>query len=252
MNTPLVSIIMPCYNASGVISQTIESVLNQSYANWELLICDDCSSDSSQDVIKQFVAKDNRISLYTTTYNTGHPIMPRNISLANAKGDVIAFLDADDIWLPDMLKTNVEFMLANNYDIVFSEYEKIDWDGTRRNRVVHYKSQAEYKDMLRVCSVPACITTIAKRSVIGNTKFRDVPIEDYAFWLEVFRKGYKAYNTHTVQGLYRQSPKTRSGNKFSQFVKHWYILRNVEGVSLIPALYYQMYYSVVGLIKYLR
>ena len=178
--------------------------------------------------------------------------MPRNISLANANGDIIAFLDADDIWLPDMLKTNVEFLTSNGYDIVFSEYEKIDWDGTRNNRIVHYKSQAEYKDMLRVCSVPACITTIAKRSVIGDTRFRDVPIEDYAFWLEVFRKGYKAYNTHTVQGLYRQSPKTRSSNKLSQFIKHWYTLRKVENVGFFPACYYQVYYSFVALKKYLK
>lgn len=243
---------MPCYNASSVLNHTIESVINQTYTNWELLICDDCSNDGSQDIIKQYIAKDGRISLFSTPYNTGHPIMPRNISLTHAQGDIIAFLDADDMWLPDMLKMSVDFMVENNYDIVFSEYEKIDWDGTRRNRVVHYKAQVEYKDMLRVCSVPACITTIAKQSVIGDTKFRDVPIEDYAFWLEVFRKGYKAYNTCTVQGLYRQSPKTRSGNKFSQFVKHWYILRNVEGLSLIPAFYYQMYYSVVGLIRYLK
>ena len=249
---PLVSIITPCYNAASVISQTIDSVLNQSYTNWELLICDDCSTDGTRAIIDEYVVKDDRIHIYSTPHNTGHPIMPRNISLANAKGDIIAFLDADDVWLPDMLKTNVEFMVSNGYDIVFSEYEKMAWNGTRNDRVVRYKSQVAYRDMLRICSVPACITTIATKDVIGETKFRDVPIEDYAFWLEIFRKGYRAYNTHTVQGLYRQSPKTRSGNKFSQFVKHWYILRNVEGVSLIPALYYQMYYSVVGLIKYLR
>jgi teichuronic acid biosynthesis glycosyltransferase TuaG len=106
--------------------------------------------------------------------------------------------------------------------------------------------------MLRICSVPACITTIAIKDVIGETRFRDVPIEDYAFWLEVFRKGYKAHNTHSVQGLYRQSPKTRSGNKFAQFIKHWYILRNVERISLLSACYYQMYYAFAGLVRYLK
>ena len=248
----LVSIITPCYNAADVIRHTIQSVINQTYTNWELIICDDCSTDSSRAIIEEFIAKDNRISLYTTPSNTGHPIVPRNISLRHAKGDIIAFLDADDIWLPDMLITSIEFMQTNNYDIVFSEYEKIDWNGNRNNRVVHYKSQVSYKDMIRVCSVPACITTIAKKHVIGNTEFRDLPIEDYAFWLEIFRKGYTAYNTHTVQGLYRQSPNTRSGNKFSQFFKHWYILRNIEKVSLVPAIYYQMYYTFAGLAKYLK
>ena len=178
--------------------------------------------------------------------------MPRNISLENANGDIVAFLDADDIWLPDMLEVNVSFMIANDHDIVFSEYEKIDWYGNRNNRVVHYKSRVSYRDMLRVCSVPACITTIAKKSIIGETRFRNVPIEDYVFWLEIFRKGHIAYNTHTVQGLYRQSPQSRSGNKLSQFFKHWRILREVENVGFIPACYYQMYYSFVALKKYLK
>lgn len=252
MNNPLVSIITPSYNAASVIRQTIESVLNQSYANWELLICDDCSTDDSCAIINEYVEKDDRIHLYSTPYNTGHPIMPRNISLENAKGDVIAFLDADDIWLPDMLKTNVEFMVANNHKIVFSEFEKVDWQGNRNNRVVHYKSTVAYKDMLRVCSVPACITTIATREAVGDVRFRDVPIEDYAFWLEVFRTGYIAYNTHTVQGLYRQAPNSRSSNKILQFFRHWYILRRVEKVRFIPACYYQLYYSFAVLKKFLK
>lgn len=252
INPPLVSIITPCYNAASVISQTIESVLNQSYTNWELLICDDCSTDNTCDIINEYMSKDSRIHLYSTPHNTGHPIMPRNISLANANGNVIAFLDADDIWLPDMLKTNVEFLTSNGYDIVFSEYEKFDWDGTRNNRVIHYRSEVTYRDMLRICSVPACITTIATKEAVGSTKFLDVPIEDYAFWLEIFRKGYVAHNTHTVQGLYRQSPKTRSGNKLSQFFKHWYILRRVEKINLVSACYYQMYYAFAGLIRYLK
>ena len=126
MTGPLVSIITPCYNAARVINQTIESVLNQSYTNCELLICDDCSTDNTCDIINDYIAKDKRIHLYCTPYNTGHPIMPRNISLENANGDIVAFLDADDIWLPDMLEVNVSFMIANDHDIVFSEYEKID------------------------------------------------------------------------------------------------------------------------------
>lgn len=249
---PLVSIITPCYNASSVVEQTIESVLNQSYSNWELLICDDCSTDNTREIVGKYVQKDARIHLYSTPYNTGHPVMPRNISLEYAKGEIIAFLDADDMWLPEMLKVNVDFIMSNGYDIVFSEYEKIDWLGNRKNRIIHYKSKVTYSDMLRVCSIPACITTIAKKSVVGNTRFRDVPIEDYAFWLEIFRKGYVAYNTHTVQGLYRQSPKTRSGNKLSQFVKHWHSLRKVENVGFIPACYYQIYYTFVALKKYLK
>lgn len=247
-----VSIITPCYNAAAVIAETIESVLAQTYQNWELLICDDCSTDNSVDVIKTYCEKDSRIKLFSTSQNTGHPIEPRNISLSNALGDVIAFLDADDLWLPTMLAESVVFMMSNNYDIVYSNYEKISWEGKRSNRIIKYKQTATYNDMLKICSVPACITTIIKRESLGDIKFRNVPIEDYTFWLEVFRKGYTAYNTNTVQGLYRQSKNSRSGDKIDMISKHWYILRHVEKVGFLSSLYFMMYYGIIGLKKYLK
>lgn len=252
MNSKLVSIITPCYNAGTVIAETIESVLAQTYSNWELLICDDCSTDNSVEIIKSYCRKDSRIKLYSTPKNTGHPIEPRNICLSHAKGDIIAFLDADDLWMPEMLETSVFFMVRNNYDIVYSDYEKMTWDGKRSNRIVHYKKNATYNDMLKICSVPACITTIIRKEALGDIRFRNLPIEDYAFWLEVFRNGYVAYNTNTVQGVYRQTKNSRSSDKLSMIKKHWYILRRFEKVKLLPSIYYMCVYAVVGFMKYIK
>ncbi len=243
---------MPCYNAGNVIAEAIESVISQTYSNWELLICDDCSTDNTKDIIMSYVEMDNRIRLFSTSYNTGGPAIPRNISLDNAKGFCIAFLDADDIWLPKMLEKSISFMVDNNYDIVYSDYEKISWNGERSNRVVHYKKKADYNDMLKICSVPACITTIVKTTIVGCTRFRNVPIEDYAFWLEIFRSGNVAYNTNTTQGLYRQSKNSRSSNKFDMISKHWYILRHCENIGWLKSLYYMITYGVIGLKKYLK
>lgn len=243
---------MPCYNAGTVIAETIESVIAQTYPDWELLICDDCSTDNSKDVIKSYVEKDSRIRLFSTSHNTGNPAAPRNISMDNAQGFCLAFLDADDIWLPEMLEKSVSFMTAHNYDIVYSDYEKISWDGERSNRVVHYKKQADYNDMLKICSVPACITTIVRKDIVGDTRFRNVQIEDYAFWLEIFRKGYVAYNTGTTQGLYRQTKNSRSANKISMISKHWSILRDFEKIGWLKSVYYMITYGVIGLKKYFK
>lgn len=106
--------------------------------------------------------------------------------------------------------------------------------------------------MLKICSVPACITTIIRKESLGDIRFRNLPIEDYAFWLEIFRNGYIAYNTNTVQGLYRQSKNSRSSDKLSMIKKHWLILRNFEKINLFSACYYMLIYGLIGLKKYLK
>ena len=128
----------------------------------------------------------------------------------------------------------------------------MDWQGNRSNRVFHRKKVVRYQDMLKVCAIPACITSIVKKEAVDDIRFRDEPMEDYVFWLEVFRKGYVAYNTNTVQGLYRLTPNSRSSHKLLQFIRHWHILRDVEKVNFFRACYYQVYYAIVSFIKYLK
>ena len=122
----LISVIIPCYNAEKYISETIESVIKQTYSNWELLVVDDCSTDDSENIIKSYAKKDSRIKYYRTESNTGTPAEPRNIGINKAKGEYVALLDADDLFLPNKLEKQIEFINEGNKELVFSNGVIID------------------------------------------------------------------------------------------------------------------------------
>lgn len=250
-NNVLISIITPCYNAAAVIAETIESVLAQTYQNWEMLICDDCSTDNSVEIIKAYCEKDSRIKLFSTPKNTGTPAEPRNIAIDNANGELVAFLDADDVWLPEKLDQQIDFIKQSNYDLVYSDYEKMSWDGKRDNRIIRMRTCATYKTMLRTSDIP-CLVAVVKREKLTNIRFKPISNEDYVFWLELLKTGVVAYNTKKVHGVYREARNSRSSNKWNVAKHHWYILREIEKITLLPSIYYMCVYSVVGLNKYLK
>jgi teichuronic acid biosynthesis glycosyltransferase TuaG len=247
----LVSIVTPCYNAERVISYTIESVLAQSYQNWELLIVDDCSTDKTAEIIAKYCKQDSRIKYLKTNESSGSPSLPRNIGLENAKGRYIAFLDSDDLWLPDKLKEQVEFMQNHGYRFVYSNYEKINYSGERNNRVIKGKETVTYWDTLCSCDIP-CLTVIMDRDIIGDTRFKSICKEDYAFWLEILRKGIRAYNTNANHALYRETPNSRSSNKWAMIKNQWYVLTQVEGVLTPIALYFMIPFLFKGFSKYIK
>ena len=250
-NKPLVSIITPCYNAGNVISETIESVLQQSYQNWEMLICDDCSTDNSVEIIKEYCEKDSRIKLFSTPQNTGAPAEPRNIAINNAKGDFIAFLDADDIWFSNKLEVQISFAIKKGYNLVYSNYEKISWEGERNNRFIIVAENTSYDKMLKTCDIPF-LTALLKKDILKNVRFMTMPKEDYAFWLEVLKPGIVAYNTNSVLALYRESKNSRSGNKIKMISGQWNILRKEEKISFFKAFYYMIIFMIKGYLKYIK
>ncbi len=248
----MISIVTPCYNASGFIFHTIESVLSQTYTNWEMLVVDDCSTDDSAEVIKQFCKKDNRIKYLKTDKNKGNPSEPRNLALDNAKGKYIAFLDADDIWYPNKLKEQLNFLQANQYQFVYSNYEKISYEGLRDNRIVCTKKISSYKDILASNSIP-CLTVLIDRNMIGNVRFKCIPLEDCAFWLQLLKMhNINAYNTGQIHALYRESKNSRSGNKWEMIRARWFLLRKVEKVNGLFSLYLMMSFLFKGYLKYLK
>lgn len=251
MSSPLVSIIIPCYNAQSTISQTIESVINQTYKDWEMLIIDDCSSDNSGEIIKKYVSRDIRIKYFQTPAPTGSPSIPRNIGLENANGTYVAFLDADDLWLPKKLESQIEFMEQNNINFVYSDYEKIDYMGNRNNRIIKMPSVSSFWDVIETCTIP-CLTVMMTRDIIGNTRFKPIAKEDFAFWLDILKKDVKAYNSGGVQALYREQQKSRSSNKFKMIQDQWRLLRHIEGVKPIVASYFMFKYLIFGFLKYIR
>jgi glycosyltransferase involved in cell wall biosynthesis len=129
----LVSIITPCYNSARFISETIESVLSQTYQNWEMLIVDDCSTDASYEIVLEYAAKDKRIKAYRMEHNSGAAAC-RNKAIELSQGEYVAFLDSDDLWLPEKLEKQLQFMQDHNADFSFTEYEHIDEEGKQIER----------------------------------------------------------------------------------------------------------------------
>lgn len=247
----MVSVITPCYNSQDYIGACIDSVLNQSYPDWEMIIVDDCSIDNSALIIKKYCSIDYRIKYLKTKVASGSPAMPRNIGIENAQGEYIAFLDSDDLWLPDKLQKQSEFMEKNNYSFVYSDYEKMSWDGKREGRILKMRACSSYWDTLESCSIP-CLTVLLDRKLIGETRFKSIPKEDYGFWLEILRKGVTAYNIGEVYALYREVHNSRSSNKLAMIKEQWYVLTRVEGVKKIPLFYFMISFIFRGLLKYLK
>ena len=246
-----VSIIIPCYNARTTIAETIESVMAQTYNNWELLVIDDCSTDGSAEIIKQYSAKDARIRYLRTDALSGSPALPRNIGIDNARGRFIAFLDADDVWLPEKLEKQVAFMTAKNCPLSYSYYEKMNWQGHRRKRIVRTRDLTTYGSILKSNSIP-CLTSMIRRDVVGTTRFKQIPPEDFCFWLDILKKGYTALNMCEVTALYREAPTSRSSNKLDMFRGYWNVIRNHQRIAFLPACRYMMTYAVLGFAKYLK
>lgn len=248
---PLVSIITPCYNAAAYLSETITSVISQTYINWEMLIIDDCSTDGSDKIIEQFCINDHRIKSFKTECSSGSPALPRNIGIENARGKYIAFLDADDIWLPEKLSVQIDFLEKSGYDFVYSDYEKISENGKRNNRIIRMPKSATYWDVIETCVIP-CLTVILRKNIIGKTRFLNVAKEDLVFWLDIFRKKVTAYNCNKVLALYREQKSSRSSNKIAMIRNQWYILRNIERIKPLVASLFMVKYLYYGTLKFIK
>ena len=251
MTDHLVSVITPCYNAADYIADTIESVLAQTYRNWEMIIIDDCSSDKSSEIILSYAEKDGRIHYLKTDSPSGSPSRPRNIGLEHAKGEYIAMLDSDDIWLPSKLEEQLDFISNNGYDFVYSCYEKISHDGVRSGRTIRTKGSADYQDLLKSDEIP-CLTALLRSDVIGDARFVHEEKEDYIFWLGILKKGITAHNTGIVHALYRLSKNSRSSDKVKMFKSQWNVIHNIEGVNFFKATYCMAIYAFKGIAKRLR
>lgn len=248
MNKNFVSIITPCHNASAYIAQTIESVLSQTYSNWEMLICDDASTDNSVEIISSYVEKDYRIKLLKLDSPSGSPAKPRNEAIKHASGDVIAFLDSDDVWLPTKLEEQLPLLKDEKTAVVYSNYEKIDERGIRNNRIVTAPLQTTYVSLLK-SNVIGNLTGMYDVNKVGKVYNKRIHHEDYILWLEILKKGYIARNTATVTALYRVTSNSVSSNKFKTIGWQWNILRNIEHQNIILSLYYFCCYVCKALKK---
>ncbi|MDR0660900.1 MAG: glycosyltransferase [Prevotellaceae bacterium] len=246
-----VSVITPCYNSDSFIAEAIDSVINQTYSNWEMLIVDDCSNDNSAAVIASYREQDDRIKYFKTDAPSGSPSLPRNIATENASGQYIAFLDSDDTWFPTKLEKQVKLLKNNDTAIAFSSYEKISEDGRRSNRIVKAPAATSYKKLLRGNVI--CLSSAAYDSEkVGKQYFQKIGHEDYVFWLAILKKGFIARNTKSVETLYRICESSISSNKLKTMAWQWNIYKNIEKIGFFGRLYNFTCYAFKALLKSLK
>lgn len=243
----LVSIITPSYNSEKFIKETIESVLNQTYMNWELLIVDDCSTDESPKIIKEYSKIDSRIK-YLRNEKNGGPAISRNRGLDIAKGEYIAFLDSDDFWDKYKLELQINFMKKNNLSITHSDYFFIDSSG-KIIKKVETSNEIDYKKLLRGNQFKT-MTMMMEKSFIGKTKLPNIKHEDYAFFLDLLKKSEVSKKVPNNLAMCRLREKSVSSNKLKSAIWTWEIYRKYEKFNFIKASYYFINYIFNGLKKY--
>ncbi|MBM7558080.1 glycosyltransferase family 2 protein [Halanaerobacter jeridensis] len=244
----LVSIITPLYNEESFISQTINSVLNQTYKNWELLVIDDCSTDNGPEIVKEFSFEENRIKLIQLEKNIG-VTKARNRGIKEAEGRYVAFLDSDDLWEPEKLEKQINYMKKNNFSISFTSYKKINEDGNYRG-TVEVPNRVKYADLLKT-NIMGCLTVIYDRKELGKRYFKDLDkSEDYVLWLEILKEVDFAFGIQEPLASYRVMQESRSSNKISVIKQQWKIYREIEGLNLFKSFYYFLNYLYYGYKRY--
>ena len=240
----LVSIIMPSWNTGRFIAESIQSVINQTYENWELLIVDDCSTDNTDEVVRKF--KDLRIKYFKNEHNSG-AALTRNRAMREAQGEWIAFLDSDDLWSPDKLEKQIAFMNENGYVFSYHEYEKIDEYSQPLNIYVSGPEVVTKRKMYNY-GYPGCLTFMYSARAMGLIQIKDIKKNnDYAILLQLCKKA-DCYLLKENLAQYRIRKKSISHDKLSKKLKSHYDLFHLCDDQPAPvALWYacwNMWYGV--------
>lgn len=240
-----VSIILPAYNSEKFISNTIDSILNQSYSNWELLITDDSSVDCTVNIVKHYQIIDNRIRLFILPNNSG-VALARNNSLKYAKGQYIAFCDSDDIWHYNKLEKQLDFLATHKIGFTCSGYNRynpyFEFLGSVIPPHVLY-----YNDLLKYCPIGTS-TVILDRSIINNIFFPNIRRrQDYALWLKVFKEIGTTMCMSDVLVDYTVRQNSISSNKLFAARDHFFVLKKYSDISNITAVFYFFHYMINGI-----
>lgn len=247
----LVSVITPLYNSERYVAETIESVRAQTYQHWEMLIVDDCSTDSSKEVVRSYSRRDERIALIELAENRG-PAVARNAGIERAKGRFIIFLDSDDVWYPTLLETLTAYMEEKNAAVVFASFDRTNENKTVDHGPFCVPSSVTYHDLLKTCSI-SCLTGMYDTQKVGKVYMPDFPRrEDYALWLDILKKTPRAYGYEKPLALYRMRENSFSRNKLLVAYHQWRIYRTREHLSLLKSLFYFSSYAYQGTRKYVR
>lgn len=230
----LISIITPSYNSSRFIAETIESVLVQTYQNWEMLITDDCSKDDSVEIIQRYTKKDPRIKLFQLEKNSGAGVC-RNNSIREAKGRYIAFLDSDDRWYPSKLEKQIAFMEQQGCAVSYTSYDVCDENG-KLTGVVYCKKKIGYCSII-IDNGIGCLTGMYDTEKVGKVYMPEIrKRQDWALWISLIKKCGCAYGMKgDVLSLYRNVSHSISSNKINLLKYNWRLYKEVLGFSFLKA-----------------
>lgn len=226
----MVSVIMPCFNSADVIGASIESVLAQTYRDLELLIIDDFSTDRSLEVIMPYL-QDSRVTLLAKSENQG-VARARNDGFARSSGRYVAFLDSDDLWVPEKLATQLADMARNRAVLSFAAYETFHVEPANRLKTVRVPRSITYGQLLRN-TIIGCLTVVVDRKQTGDFQMPDLAGgEDTATWLNILRRHGTAYGIEEPLAYYRVSGASLSGNKLQMVRRTWRMYRETQNLSI--------------------
>ena len=244
----LVSIIMPTYNCGEFIGQTLDSVQAQTYENWELIIVDDCSKDNTAAIVSQYAQKDNRIHYHLLGVNSGAAVA-RTTAMNLAKGNYMAFLDSDDIWLPEKLEKQLKFMQDNNYAFTCTDYEQIDENGNPLNKVLRTIPKTNYSRMLLDCPVGNS-TVMYDVDRMGKFEVPNIrKRNDDALWLQMLKKEEYIWGLPEILMQYRIRKNSISSNKLKVIKYHWILYREIEHLGVLRSVFHICYWIFLKLFK---
>jgi glycosyltransferase involved in cell wall biosynthesis len=251
---PLVSIITPVYNAAPWLLEMLASVRAQTLTDWEQILVDDGSSDSSVAIAEAAAQQDPRFRLIRTPRNMG-PSSARNLAIEAARGRFIAFLDADDLWLPEKLARSVAWITSRGYSFIYHDYRHMSHDGLRVGALIKVPEKLDWRTLHTRRGTGGCVSIVIDRRRIPVFSFPpNAPYraEDFCLWAQIIREGHIGHRLPVDLACYRLSPKSRSANKLQGSINAWHLYREVSMLPIPLAAFWWLQYAWSALTLYLR
>ncbi|KAF2336451.1 glycosyltransferase family 2 protein [Flavobacterium daemonense] len=250
----LVSILIPTYNTEKFIRETLQSVQNQTYSNWEMILVDDASTDQTVAIIEEFAKNDSRIKLFKLEKNSGNGFA-RNIALEKASGKYIAYLDADDLWFPEKLEKQIHFLKTKNLPFTFSFYDCIDDDGNNLKRRVETPVPLTYNQLF-FCNYVGNLTAIYDTDFFGKIKLESSQKrQDWRLWLTILKQIKTAEAIPESLAFYRIRRDSISSSKFKLIKHNFGVYREFHGYNFVFSVLLMMRFLFTQLIikpKYIK
>jgi teichuronic acid biosynthesis glycosyltransferase TuaG len=245
--TPLVSVITAAFNAENFIAETIASVQAQSLTDWEMLVADDASSDRTAAIVRDLAAADPRIRLIGLAENGG-VARARNAALAAARGRFIAFLDSDDLWLPQKLERQTRFMFERDAAVSYTGFRRIDEAGGSTGRLVRVPARLTYRQLLKNTAI-ATLTGMVDTAKTGPLRMTEARRDDYILWLSILKRGFIAHGLQEDLARYRVVTGSLSSKPKRSAAWVWNVYRDVEKLALPHAAWCMAHYGARAVLK---